>query len=496
MPGRMVVLLEKAFPRAPLAGDFPGRRCEAPALRRLAHIRVLAACLIAGGSLSWGLVSGPQGIPAASALTTAAAALTALSSQCEPLPAAASASPTASPSTTSSANPAELCVSVQPSQSSIKPGQAASYTVQVSAENGPASGVSVTLTATPQGQQPEFTSLCPSGNGTATCTIGSLGTTVSPSAYQIQAQIQVASTATSVTSVTLTATADAATTPAMTTMPAAAATVTVSAPAASPSTSPASTSPASTTRANTTRASTTRASTTPARVTPAILPTLASTPPLVSVPGVSTPVMNPVNISSALPVITPAANPAAAGAQPSPAANVSTPAAGNFTVVIGMSAKTAQLFGLIAAWLVVLLVAAKLVGDYLAARRTQKKEAGPTTQESAGTGKKRLWFWRPGHPARPRRWRAAPRHASRHGREAQFDVRALGPGPDRRRLIRGQVVQDHEEPVAAGPGGPGGSQRDPGVTAVLAAPDVLAVPDVLAAPDHAPQQEPWIYQMP
>ena len=88
--------------------------------------------------------------------------------------------------------------------------------------------------------------------------------------------------------------------------------------------------------------------------------------------------MNPVNISSALPVITPAANPAAAGAQPSPAANVSTPAAGNFTVVIGMSAKTAQLFGLIAAWLVVLLVATKLVGDHLAARRAQKKkEAGP-----------------------------------------------------------------------------------------------------------------------
>jgi len=208
-------------------------------------------------------------------------------------------------------------------------------------------------------------------------------------------------------------------------------------------------------------------------------------------PAVSTPAVSPVNISSALPVITPAANPAAAGAQPSPAANVSTPAAGNFTVVIGMSAKTAQLFGLIAAWLVVLLVATKLVGDHLAARRAQKKkEAGPETEESAGTGKKRFWFWRPGRPARPRRWRAAPRHASQHGREAQFDIRALGPGPDRRRLIRGQVVQDHEEPVAAGPGGPGGSQRDPGVTAVFAAPDVLA------APDHAPQQEPWIYQMP
>ena len=463
----MVVLLGKAFPREPLVGDFPGRRCERPALMRLAHIRVLAACLISGGSLGWGLVSGPQGIPAASALTTPAAARTALSSQCEPLPAAASASPTGSPS-----NPPELCVSVQPPRSSIKPGQAASYTVEVSAENGPASGVSVTLTATPQGQQPEFTSLCPSGNGTATCTIGSLATTVSPSAYQMHAQIQVASTATSVTSVTLTATADAATTPAMTTMPAAAAPVTVSAPAASPGTSP-----ASTTRVRPPR------STTPARVTPAILPALASTPPLVSVPAVSTPVMSPVNISSALPVITPAANPVV-GAQPSPAANVGTPAAGNFTVVIGMSAATAQLFGLIVAWLVLLLAATKLAGDRLAARRTQKKEVGPKTQKTEGTGKKRLWFWRPGHPARPRRWRAAPRHASHHGREAQFDVRALRPGPDSRRLIRGQVVQDHEEPVAAGPGCPAGSQRGQGVIPAL------------VAPDHAPQQEVWIYRMP
>jgi hypothetical protein len=470
MRGKITVLPERAFLRAPLVGDFPERQRERTALMRLANIRVLAGCLILGGSLGWGLVSGPEGIPAASALTAASAAM---GSQCEPLPADTSASPSASPS-----SPVELCVSVQASQSSIAPGQTASYTVQVSTENGPASGVSVTLTATPQGQQPEFTSLCPSGNGTATCTIGSLGSSASPAAYQVQAQIPVASSATSVTSVTLTATADAATTAAMSAMPAAAAAVTVSAPAASPTTAPATTAPASTAPATTARASTApattaRASTAPAPVTPAIRPALAATVPLGAMPatsGASTPPISPVNISSALPVITPAA---------SPAADVGTPAARKFAVVIGMSAATAQLVGFGVLGLVFLLAATKLARDQLATRRTKKKEAGLTTQEGEGTGKKRFGFPRPGHLARLRRRHAAPRHGRHHGSEAQSDVGALRPGLESRHLIR-----DHEEPVAAGLSGPGGSQRGQGV---ITAP---------AAPDHAPQQEPWIYRMP
>ena len=99
---------------------------------RLRTGRVLAACLIGAGSAAWGLIGGLPDI-----------ALAAASSQCEPLAAASSASP--------SASAAELCVSVQASQSSIKRGQAASFTVQVSAQNGSASGVSVTLAASPQG---------------------------------------------------------------------------------------------------------------------------------------------------------------------------------------------------------------------------------------------------------------------------------------------------------------------------------------------------------
>jgi len=357
---------------------------------RLANVRVLAACLISVGSLALGFVSGALGNPAASAAT---AALTFLSSQCEPLPAAASASPAAS-----SSSAAELCVSVQASESGIKPGQAASFTVQVSAQNGPASGVSVTLTAAPQGEVPEFTSRCPGGNGTATCTIGSMGTTVSPSAYQVQAQIPVASSATSVTSVTLTATADAATSPAMTTMPAAAGTVSVSAPAASPSKSPSST-PA--------------ASTSPAQASQATLPALAATPTLASIPApsVSTSLLSPVDVSSILPVITPPASPAAAPPA-SPAADVGTPAAGNFTMVIGMSAATAQLLGFIGLGLILLLAATKLAGDHLAARRTQKKEADPKTRKSEGAVKKRHRFPQPRLPARPRRWRAASRPPS------------------------------------------------------------------------------------
>jgi hypothetical protein len=124
---------------------------------RLRTGRVLAACLIGAGCVAWGLAGSLPGI-----------ALAATGSQCEALPAGSSASPIASQ--------AELCVSVQASQSGIKRGQAASFTVQVSAQNGSASEVSVTLAASPQGQAATFTGRCPGGNGSATCAVGSLGT--------------------------------------------------------------------------------------------------------------------------------------------------------------------------------------------------------------------------------------------------------------------------------------------------------------------------------
>jgi hypothetical protein len=125
----------------------------------------------------------------------------------------------------------ELCVSVQRSQSSIKRGQKATYMVQISTQNGSASDVSVALTAQPSSQKPTFSSGCGSGNGTAVCGVKSV-TTAQPTS--LKAQIAVASTATSVTSVKLTATASVVTT-ATWTPPAAAMTtaVTAAAPAKS-----------------------------------------------------------------------------------------------------------------------------------------------------------------------------------------------------------------------------------------------------------------------
>src|SRR5271157_3863708 len=115
-----------------------------------------------------------------------------------------SGSPSGSSGSPSSSQP-ELCVSVQRSQSSIKPGQQAAYTVQVSTENnGSASNVSVALASQPSSQKPTFTSGCAKGNGTAACTVGSVS---DKQPANLDAQIPVASGATSVASVTLTATA-------------------------------------------------------------------------------------------------------------------------------------------------------------------------------------------------------------------------------------------------------------------------------------------------
>jgi hypothetical protein len=103
--------------------------------------------------------------------------------------------------------------------------------VQISTQNGSASDVSVALTAQPSSQKPTFSSGCASGNGTAVCGVNSV-TTAQPTS--LKAQIAVASTATSVTSVKLTATASVVTT-ATWTPPAAAMTtaVTAAAPAKS-----------------------------------------------------------------------------------------------------------------------------------------------------------------------------------------------------------------------------------------------------------------------
>jgi hypothetical protein len=122
-------------------------------------------------------------------------------------------------------------VSVQRSQSSIKRGQTAGYVVQVFTKNGTASDVSVALTAQPSSQKPTFSSGC-AKDGTASCSLSSVTT----KAISLNAQIAVASNATSVSSVKLTATASVVTTTKWT-PPAAAETTTVTAAAAKSSAS-------------------------------------------------------------------------------------------------------------------------------------------------------------------------------------------------------------------------------------------------------------------
>ena len=214
----------------------------------------------------------------------------------------------------------------------------------------------------------------------------------------MQAQIPVASTATSVTSVTLTATADAATSPAMTTMPSASQTVIVAA-AASASASP-----------TKTPVSTALASTPVAQVSPASSPGLATVlPPVTIVPtpaDVSTSLFSPVNVASDLPAITPVPTPVI-GTPASPIADTSGPAAGNFTLALNMSAATAQAFGLIIVALALTLAATKLVADYFTPRKNaDAKAAKKPAHGKTGNGRT---------AARPGFFRRSRPHASLAG---------------------------------------------------------------------------------
>ena len=118
-------------------------------------------------------------------------------------------------------------MSVQRSQATIKRGQTAAYVVQLSTKNGSASDVSVALTTQPTSQKATFSSGCAKDDGTASCRLSSVTT----KATSLNAQIAVASNATSVSSVKLTATASVATTTKWT-PPAAAETTAVTAVAA------------------------------------------------------------------------------------------------------------------------------------------------------------------------------------------------------------------------------------------------------------------------
>jgi hypothetical protein len=80
--------------------------------------------------------------------------------------------------------------------------------VEVSTKNGPVSGVYVTLSAKPTSQKPTFTGGCAKGDKTSSCTVSSVS---DKQAVSLQAQIPVASGASSVSSVTLSAAASVVT---------------------------------------------------------------------------------------------------------------------------------------------------------------------------------------------------------------------------------------------------------------------------------------------
>jgi hypothetical protein len=226
-------------------------------------------------------------------------------------------------------------VSVQRSQSSIKRGQTATYVVQVSTQNGSASDVSVALTVQPSSQKPTFTGGCAKGDGTASCRISSV-TTKQPAS--LHAQIAVASNATSVSSVKLTATASVVTT-AKWTPPAAAETTTVTAAAATAAKKSANASPDAT------------------HVD--VLPL----GPIPALNGAASMFVGAGNAAGLFPAITPSP-----GASPGPSASASVspskqntaPAADASPVSLGTPVFTAQVAGLIALGLAIMLTVTRL----------------------------------------------------------------------------------------------------------------------------------------
>jgi len=312
-----------------------------------------------------GTVLQVQTPPAASAITTAVT-----TTQCEPLPGTTSSS--ASPS--AAAGIPQLCVGVQAAQTSVKRGKAAAWTIDLQAQNGPATSVTVTLTTTPAELAPAFTTSCPSGSGTATCTVGDMGTAVTPSSYQLQAQVTVPA-GSSAANLTLSASAD--TSPSMTGTPAAGQTITITGTSAKP-----------------TPARTAQAQPTPVQpaTQPAVLPVTGLTAPATNgdlpTVGPVTTTVAPGSVTSVLPQITPVVATA-----PAPAATAISGAAANvqalgnsptqssaqggdsFSISIGMSAQTAQILGWILLALVTTLAVSKLIGSYFARARQPRQKA-------------------------------------------------------------------------------------------------------------------------
>jgi hypothetical protein len=223
-------------------------------------------------------------------------------------------------------------VSVQRSQSSVKPGQKAAYTVQVSTENnGSAANVSVALVAQPSSQKPTFTSGCAKGDGTAACTVSSVS---DKQPADLDAQIPVASSATSATSVKLTATASIVTSVKWT-PPSASETVAVTAAA---SASPAKTSAGGSASETT-------------------LPL----GPIPDLNGVSSSLIGAGNASSLFPAIVPSATPNSSPAiQPQGAKRDAQPVSDSSALGLGKPGLTGQVAGLIALALAIMLTVTRL----------------------------------------------------------------------------------------------------------------------------------------
>jgi hypothetical protein len=370
--------------------------------------RVATAATVTAIYLAWHLTSGMYGTvirlhtPGTEAAVTTSALTT---SQCQDLPAAAAPSPSAaaspSPSpSTSTASAGKLCISVQASQDNIPRGNTATWTIQVTADGGTATAVTITVSAGPSGPVPVFTGSCPSGGGSAACTVGDMNTAITPSSYQLQAQVTVPA---ETTARTLTLTASADTNPAMTAAPAAGQDISIT------GTLPVKTSPKAAPKPSTTpRPARTAAASNPAPVQPATPP--ATAPAIGALPTIAavTTTVPPGSVSTVLPQITPAATVAS-----TPAANIqavgssptaSTAGADSFTLSIGMSARTAEVLGFILLALIFTLTTAKLTSSYINGHRQ-----GAHHSEPASTSKQDPVERRP-------RWLCLPRARKRPGR--------------------------------------------------------------------------------
>lgn len=249
-------------------------------------------------------------------------------------------------------------MSVQRSQASIERGHNAAYVVQVSTENnGSASDVSVALSAQPTSQKPTFTSGCAKGNGAGTCTVSSVS---DKQPANLQAQIPVASSATSVTSVKLIATA-AIVTSVKWTPPSATETVAVTAASASPTKSPTKSPAKSSTQSSTQSPTSTSATTT---LPLGSIPNLNGTPNLNGIPdlnGVSSSLIGPGNASGLFPAIDPSATPSPSPGTEAPSGRGNAqPVAESSAIGLGQPVLTAQVVGLIALGVAIMLTVTRL----------------------------------------------------------------------------------------------------------------------------------------